>query len=392
MRVLIAAASYGSTISGIQRHALKMASCLLRAAEIETVHFVIAPWQRQMVHASGLESDARFILHDIEMGRSSISRNAWYYRRLPEAAREIRADLVHVSLPMPVNRRAFPCPVVVTLHDLYPFEIPMNFGFPKFIFNQMVLRQCLKSADAIACVSEATKTMLHRFFPSVSAEAIRIYNCVDSQPATPAERPMEGWGNEPFLLCVAQHRKNKNLQLLISAFRKLLTTGQISSQTRLLIVGVSGPETRHVHRLIAHRALDGRVHLLQGLTESQLQWCYRHCEALVAPSITEGFGLPVAEAMLAGCRVVCSEIPAHWEIGAGHCRFVQVQDEGETRLAEAISSCLAEPKPQPVDLPELSAAALAREYVALYGRLITSRAIAGQSAALSPAISEGQLL
>jgi hypothetical protein len=53
-------------------------------------------------------------------------------------------------------RLPFACPTMVTLHDLYPYEMPMNFGFPKFIFNRMVLQQCLRNTDAIACVSETT--------------------------------------------------------------------------------------------------------------------------------------------------------------------------------------------------------------------------------------------
>lgn len=392
MRVLVAAVSHGSTISGIQRHALNMASCLLRAPEIDSVHLVIAPWQEQMVYASGLQLDARLILHVREMGRGSIARNTWYYSMLPQLARAIRADVVHFTYPMPVNSPAFCAPVVVTLHDLYPFEIPMNFGVPKFIFNRIVLRQCLQAADAIACVSEATKTMLHRFLPSVSTKALRVYNCVDPQPVADQVCSIEGWGSERFLLCVAQHRKNKNLRLLISTYKKLMDAQRIPADTQLLIVGVSGPETRDLRELIEHWGLDKRVHLRSGLTESQLQWCYRNCEALVAPSITEGFGLPVAEAMLAGCRVVCSEIPAHWEVGAGRCHFVPIDRQGEERLADAIAATLTEAKPRPIDLPELSSSALAREYLALYRRLTSSHAVVRGAAALPIAISERQSL
>lgn len=392
MRVLVAAASYSSNISGIQRHALNMASCLLQAPEVESVHFVVAPWQEQMVNAYGLQLDSRFVLHVREMGRNSLGRNAWYFRRLPQLANAMRADLVHLTYPMPINAPAFRCPVVVTLHDMYPFEIPMNFGFPKFIFNRIVLRQCLHASDAVACVSESTTSALRNCFPSVSAKAIRIYNCVDPQLASAEACPIEAWRNEPFLLCVAQHRRNKNLKLLIRAYRRLLTSEQIPAATQLLIVGISGPETHAILRLIDHFRLSDRVHLREGLSEGQLQWCYRNCEALVAPSITEGFGLPVAEAMLAGCRVVCSEIPAHWEIGAGRCHFVELGQQAEERLAAAIAASLSEAKPMPDKLPELSAPVLARDYVALYRKVITSDAVIRGSAALSVAVSERQLL
>jgi glycosyltransferase involved in cell wall biosynthesis len=117
-----------------------------------------------------------------------------------------------------------------------------------------------------------------------------------------------------------------------------------------------------------------------------LQWCYLNCEALVAPSLTEGFGLPVAEALLAGCRVVCSDIPAHREVGEGHCRFVPLNDLAEESFAAVITAVLQQPRPQPLSLPQYSAPVLARQYVGLYQRLIASAARA-QCSRLSNSIT-----
>lgn len=392
MRVLIAAASFAAKISGLQRHALNMAQCLLRAPEIESVHFVVAPWQQEMAGASGLQLDERFVLHVAEMESSSIDRNAWYYRKLPGLARAVRADVVHLSYPMPIDASLFGCPTVVTLHDLYPYEIPMNFGFPKFIFNRLALRQCLKAVDAIACVSEATRGKLQQYLPRFSEKALRIYNCVEAELSMGNAGPVGGLGNEPFLLCVAQHRKNKNLRMLIRTFKRLRDSGRIPQRTRLLIVGISGPETGGIQRLISQSNLKDRVQMREGLSEADLQWCYRNCEALIAPSITEGFGLPVAEALLAGCRVVCSEIPAHWEIGAGRCRFVNLQYGGEHKLAEAIVASLNEAKPRAMALPELSVNKIARQYVGLYSGLLSPSGAASISTTTPIAASESRVL
>ncbi len=154
MKVLIAAAAFSSGMSGIQRHAFNVVRCLLQQPEVSQVNLVVAPWQRDLVQSEGLDTDPRFAMQVEEMGRSSIGRNTWYYWRLPQLARSQEADIVHLSYPAPVNAAAYPCPTAVTLHDLYPYEIPLNFGFPKFIFNRVVLRQCLRNVDAIACVSD----------------------------------------------------------------------------------------------------------------------------------------------------------------------------------------------------------------------------------------------
>src|ERR1700761_2497372 len=123
MKVLIAAASASTAISGVQRHALNVARCLLSRSEISAVHLVVAPWQRDMVKSSGLYPNARLHVHIGKMQRSSFGRNRWYYQGLPTLAQALEADIVHFSYPAPVNAAAFHCPTVVTLHDLYPYEI-----------------------------------------------------------------------------------------------------------------------------------------------------------------------------------------------------------------------------------------------------------------------------
>jgi len=396
VKILIAAASFASNMSGLQRHALNVVRCLLPETEISSIHLVIAPWQRNLLQDSGFRQNARVTTHVAEMNRSSLSRNLWYYRRLPELASELHADLVHLSYPMPVNAAAFRCPTMVTLHDLYPYEMPMNFGFPKFIFNRMVLQQCLRNTDAIACVSETTLLRLKQYLPNaVWQKAVRIYNCVEAQPNRNAHPPLPAWGSHRFLLCVAQHRRNKNIPLLIAAFDRLLRAGRIASDMKLMIIGIAGPETRDIHRMVSTLGLDCKVCFFEGVSEAELQWCYMRCEAVVSPSTVEGFGLPIAEALLAGCRVICSDIPAFREVGDGECRFVALEKSAEETLAAAIVAALHEPKGLPRTLQQFSAPVLAKQYTSLYRRLIASAIpseAASVAASINPAVSEGQSL
>ncbi len=396
MKILIAAASFSSRISGVQRHAFNVVRCLLQQPDISVVHLVIAPWQRELVSAAGLKPSHRLTTHIAEMEPSSISRNLWYYRQLPALAASLQTDVVHLSYPMPVNAASFACPTVVTLHDLYPYEIPLNFGFPKFIFNRLILQQCLRNIDVIACVSEVTSVRLRQYASATTwRKSIRIYNCVEAEPVCAIESPIPDWRGEPFLLCVAQHRRNKNIPLLIRTFGRLLRSGQVDAGMKLVVVGMAGPETRGIHRVVSKCGLGQRVHFLEGLSEPELQWCYARCKALVAPSVTEGFGLPVAEALLAGCPVVCSDIPAHREVGNGHCEFVKLQKNAEKALAEAIVATLRQPAKEPISLPQFSSPFLAKQYIGLYRRLGAPGALlrnATFSSSLHSAASERQSL
>lgn len=394
MKVLIAAASFSPHISGLQRHAFNLARCLLQEPDISAVELVVAPWQHELVAAAGLVAAPRLTTHVARMEPTSLSRNAWYYRQLPELAASLEVDVVHLSYPVPVRASSFRCPTVVTLHDLYPYEIPLNFGFPKFIFNQLILSQCIRGVDAIACVSEITRVRLRHYSSAlISRKAVRIYNCVEAGPSPAPDSPLPGWQSEPFLLCVAQHRRNKNIPLLIRSFARLIHLGRVDPDTKLVVVGIPGPETSSIHRLASRCGLERSIHFLRGLTEPELQWCYTRCEALVAPSRTEGFGLPVAEALLAGCRVVCSDIPAHREAGDGHCRFVDLEGDAEGALCEAIVAALQRPASPPISLPRFSASVLAKQYTRLYRNLRAAKPIlqqAGIAPSLHPAGQERQ--
>jgi glycosyltransferase involved in cell wall biosynthesis len=118
-------------------------------------------------------------------------------------------------------------PVVVTLHDLYPYDLPDNFGFPNycFYFTRMILCQCLNSVDGIACVFNSTKQLLQDIFPTATgraaAEVTSNYVKISKDGLSYSEIA-ERFGGASFLPSVTQHRKNKNLDILIRAYARLL--------------------------------------------------------------------------------------------------------------------------------------------------------------------------
>jgi glycosyltransferase involved in cell wall biosynthesis len=200
--------------------------------------------------------------------------------------------------------------------------------------------------------------------------AVRIYNCVEPAAPGTTRSPLPEVCGKPFLLCVAQHRRNKNIPLLIRVFGSLLSRGAIHSSTNLVIVGITGPETASIHEMVAQRSLTRRVFFRDGLSDSELQWCYERCDALAVPSTTEGFGLPVAEGLLAGCRVICSDIPALREVGGGHCQYFPLGHNQEQALADSITASLEIPRQSAIALPHLSAEVLGREYINLYRQVL----------------------
>ena len=387
MKVVIAAVSSNTSMSGVSRHAANIVRCLLTRNEITALHLLVAPWEYRHMCEAVSRLDSRLHIHAVQLRHGVLRRNLWYLNELPAIARQLDADLVHVTYPSPVNRAAFPCPVVVSLHDLYPLDIPSNFGFPKVLFNRAILRQCLQAVDAIACVSDSTKLRLGIRDPQNLQKAVTVHNCVEVN--FPAARPAltESWKGAPFILCVAQHRRNKNIPFAIEVFRRLHSLKVIADTTQLLIVGMPGPESSRIRRLMQEPDLAQRITLAHGISDPELRWCYRNCELLLAPSITEGFGLPVAEAVLAGCRVVCSDIPAFCETGTRHCRLVPLSHTAEDDFVEAVREVLKERRPLPAALPQFSASAIAGQYLHLYQALVAATAPSSTKAASGQAES-----
>jgi glycosyltransferase involved in cell wall biosynthesis len=373
MKILIALASSPRHLSGVPRHAINLARCLLTRAEIAEIHLVVAPWQMGFVLEAIPLSDARLHLQAAPMGNSALSRNLWLYAQLPRLAAQLEVDIVHLAYPVPVRRGAYRSPVVVTLHDLYPYDIPENFGLPKAFFNRAVLRQCLRKVDAIACISQSTFSRLEKLDSRLSGKATVVYNSREELTQGKIETPLPEREGLPFMLCVAQHRRNKNILLALRVFERLLRTGRIPAEMGLVIVGITGPETPAIKNFVTCAGLARSVVLLAGISDAQLAWCYRSCSLVLAPSVLEGFGVPVAEALLAGCRVVCSDIPAFREFGGSHCRYVPLGRNEEDALADAIVAALSQPPPEAISFPQFSPHVIAEEYVRLYRSLLHAR-------------------
>jgi len=398
MHVLINAVSSSRHPSGICRHAASLSRCLAVNAEISKVTLIVGEWQARYFTSSFGPFDPKVQILVVDISRAALSRNWWYFNSLPTLASSCDADIVHLSFPVPIVRSRFRCPVVVSLHDLYPYDIPDNFGRFRAVFNRLFLRQCMSNVDHVACASEFTAARLRSLMPMLAKEKAEcIYPCVDFNPQA-CQIPTQGDIRRPFILSVAQHRQNKNIPLLLKAFDDLLRRKSFTGDTRLVIVGGQGPLTNLILSQITAMSLEHNVVITSALPDSELCWLYKNCDLFVAPSSIEGFGFPVAEALCCGARIVCSDIPAFREIAGDKCHYFRLESASVAAdLASACTLALSEHPPDPRPLDEFSSAALGPRYLAIYSRILRKqRGIAGnysspadQVMGYDPQLSEG---
>lgn len=369
MHVLIPALHRPTKPTGICRYAANLAQCLAETEFVENVTLVVGSWQRD--YFEDLFSSRKIKLVDVSIKNSSISRNLWFLFELPKLSDQLKPDIVHMSFPFPFIKSSFSPPIISTIHDLYPFECPENFGYPFVWFNQLFLKICIFNSDSLSCVSQVTLSDLKLYFPNINKSIDVIYNSVefkDGKAIVPTQ--LGSQVGYPFLLWVAQHRKNKNIDLLLEAYAQLLEIQALDASTRLILVGSPGPETDKLCKQIESLGLQNSVLMLSSISDSGLQWLFQHCEVFVAPSSTEGFCIPLAEALYFGCRVVCSDIPIFREVAASNCTYFDLHSQPVNNLIKAIIKSLELPCPEQFKNQLFSRTYTAQQYLKLYEEVL----------------------
>ncbi|MGB3616017.1 MAG: glycosyltransferase family 1 protein [Elainellaceae cyanobacterium] len=348
MHVLIPALHRPTKPTGVCRHAANLAQCLVDLDHVNLVTLIIGKWQEPYFEHSFNLNSPKIELLTIDITNSSVARNRWFVFTLPKIAHQLQPDIIHLSFPFPFVRKWYGVPVVSTIHDLYPFQCPENFGYPQAWFNRWFLKQCIDNSNGLSCVSQVTLDSLNQYFPQAAVNQHRavIYNYVEfdhSEVNAPqlfledkASSSTSDQLESKFILCVAQHRKNKNLDLLIRAYAQLRKERSIDDSIKLVLVGSSGPETQSIHELVEKSALSEQVIFLSALPDQELCWLYKNCTLFVVPSSAEGFCLPLIEALFWGCKVVCSDIPIFREVGSNECLYFDLENNSMTELMEAI--------------------------------------------------------
>jgi glycosyltransferase involved in cell wall biosynthesis len=222
-------------------------------------------------------------------------------------------------------------PSVVTIHDLVWKRVPETMIRLGAVAERMLMPAALRRAARIIAVSEATRADLVEFYPWTSSriEVIPEASSLESSSARPRPAMLPA---TPYMLFVGSIEPRKNLERIVRAFTDLHDEG--GTTHHLVIAGAPGWKNRAVHEVIARSPAAGRIVMLGVADDDLLGALYQHADFLVAPSLYEGFGLQVVEALACGTPVVTSNVSSLPEV-AGEAAILV--DPGSV---EAIASAM----------------------------------------------------
>ena len=300
-------------VGGSEEYTVRLLTALADrgTGDVEVILYV----NRSFVDAHG-ELSRRFTTRVAPTSGSSrvlrvLAESTWLAIR----ARSDRCRIVHhAGGTMPAVRTV---PGIMTIHDLQPLSNPERFGIIKRAYIRWSVPQSLRRARKVLCLSTFVADDV-RARADVESDRIAVVACGVADPGAAfdsdrATRLLDSLGlrDRPFVLYPAITYPHKNHVTLVAAFARVIA---VDHEARLVLTGGRGPSEDLVESTIEAYGLNATVVRTGRIPESDLDLLYRSASLMAFPSLYEGFGVPVLEAMARGCPVVAGDAGALPEV------------------------------------------------------------------------------
>lgn len=286
--------------------------------------FVVIGNPHAIAHCAELKLDKRFCFLTAPNQRHL--RVFWQQTMLPW---HIKRMGIHVHwgtgfvLPLVCS-----VPQVLTVHDLTYQLFPEVHEWTKRYYFPAIINASVRTAHTVLAVSNATKADLERLVPASRGKTEVTYLAARGFAVALDARPERENGNRDvnYLLFIGTIEPRKNLRRLISAWR--LLDPAVRGDTQLLIVGATGWMIDELTKSISD---SDSVQFRGHVSDEALGQLMMNAKSFIYPSLYEGFGLPVLEAMAAGIPVLTSDIGATREIAQGASILIDPMNEADIK-------------------------------------------------------------
>lgn len=208
---------------------------------------------------------------------------------------------------------------VLTIHDLAIKKLKTVGSFKNTIIQMLFLKRSIKNADKIIAISEATKNDIIELFEIKPEKIQTIYNGtnINSEYKVTEKEEQEikekfHIQNTPYIFFISTIEPRKNIPTLIKAYNYVREKG---IDLKLIIAGGLGWKYENILKEIEESKYKEDINLPGYISKEEKQYLLKNTKALVYPSLYEGFGLPILEAMANGALVITSNVSSLPEVG-----------------------------------------------------------------------------
>jgi glycosyltransferase involved in cell wall biosynthesis len=312
MRISIDATGLGGPKTGTSVYLMEILSAWNRDGSINH-EFVIFATPRALRHLQALELDGRFRFMSAPDNRHI--RTLWQQTIMAWHIYKLHVD-VHWGagfvLPLLSTR-----PLVVTIHDMTFQLFPAVHERIKRYYFPAMIKAAVRKAKYVLAVSETTRNDLHRLLPKSREKTVVTLLAARKLASDIRHETDPGGIGGGYVLFVGTVEPRKNLERLIAAWQAIDPLDRANA--RLVIVGATG---WLVDRMLSRSVAEDAIEFKGFVEDEDLAHLMRGAIAFVYPSLYEGFGLPVLEAMAQGIPVLTSGVGATREVADGAALLV----------------------------------------------------------------------
>ena len=323
MKVILSVEALAPQLSGIGRYTWELASRLPAHADVESIKFYR--------NGEWVQDAATLLVTDKPQQRRGWSRLLPQWTQKPRVRRSEIFHGPNYFLPAFVEHG------VATIHDLSVFRYPETHPAKRLAYFEKEFAQSLKRAAHLITDTETVRQEVIEFcqWPADKITAVPLGVSPAFAPRTPesiaAVLAVHGLLPGAYSLCVSTIEPRKKIDRLLAAYANLPES--IRSRYPLVLIGGQGWLSDALHDEIDKARQQGWLHYLGFVSEPEMAAIYAGARAFVFPSIYEGFGLPVIEAMASGVPVVTSNRSCLPEVSQGAALRVDPDDVDALRAA-----------------------------------------------------------
>lgn len=310
MRIVINAILYNERPRGVGVYINNLIEELSHIDNINEYYIYYGKWMNEYDFTKINKKNFKLIKSNAP--RNKILRNIYQLFIFPFSAMKLKADIIHIPDTSPVLFKT--AKIVSTIHDLAEFVYPEKYSTIQALMRRIIVKTQIKFSDKIITVSKYSRDNIINIMEIKKEKITTIYNGVNLEKFYKVNSKIIldklKLEKEKYILFVGEIERTKNVKIIIDSYKKL----ENKEDYKIVICGKAGNDYDNIKTLI-NEDIKKNIVFTGYVSDEELRELYSNAFAFVFPSLFEGFGLPILEALSCETPVISSNKTSLPEVG-----------------------------------------------------------------------------